>query len=193
MHRGAGQSGRVLYATTLARAEPLTTLVRSAHSRVSWSLAERRFRGPCPPSPVRDELDLAADRAMMNARRSCAACGEKAPFARTNGEARAVRPVRVRCDLARGTRDKHCRRQTAVGEAGCALGKTSRSPAPSRNANYRAEVRERASSFSEGTPRLDQSRDAARNSQLAPKTSLLRKDWRGRISRGKCLLRGRAE
>ena len=41
----------VLTATTLARAEPLTTLPRSARSRVSWSLAERRLRGH-PRLPV---------------------------------------------------------------------------------------------------------------------------------------------
>src|SRR5687768_1433285 len=36
-------------ASTLARAEPLTTLPRSARSRVSWSLAETRFCRPPPP------------------------------------------------------------------------------------------------------------------------------------------------
>src|SRR5688500_87777 len=37
---------RVLFASTLARAEPLTTLPHSARSRVSWSLAETRCTGP---------------------------------------------------------------------------------------------------------------------------------------------------
>jgi len=34
---------RCCHASTLARAEPLTALPRSARSRVSWSLAETRF------------------------------------------------------------------------------------------------------------------------------------------------------
>jgi len=35
--------------TDFARAEPLTALVRSAHSRVSWSQSRVRWEDPSPP------------------------------------------------------------------------------------------------------------------------------------------------
>src|SRR4051812_39089338 len=40
-----GEAGVSSSATTLARAEPLSTFARSARSRVSWSLAECCLRG----------------------------------------------------------------------------------------------------------------------------------------------------
>jgi hypothetical protein len=50
-HRCAWGGAGVLAGATLARAEPLTTLPRSARSRVSWSLAESACQNTSP-SPV---------------------------------------------------------------------------------------------------------------------------------------------
>src|SRR4051812_1940886 len=51
---GASEGGGGLGAT-LARAKPLTTLVRSAHSRVFWSLAEGAGAPHLSDSPVRSK------------------------------------------------------------------------------------------------------------------------------------------